>query len=117
MMSLLALPVAASQELPEAFRTGDVKAIASHMGRTVEIFHLDDMNIYSKEEASTFLSRFFGQNDPQSYEIVHEGSSRGSAKYTIGKLTTAAGTYRIYVYFEGKGDSATIRELRIDRKV
>ncbi|MBX2816763.1 MAG: DUF4783 domain-containing protein [Saprospiraceae bacterium] len=109
--------LAASQGLPEAFRSGDVDAIARHMGKSIEICHLDDVNIYSKSEATTFLTRFFGKNSPSSYEIVHEGNSRGTARYTIGKLTTSAGVYRIYVYFEDKGDQSTIRELRIDKKV
>ncbi len=114
---LLAVSLSASQDLPEAFRKGDVGTITSQMASTVQICHLEDVRMYSRSEASTFLNNFFSTNDPLSYKVVHNGSSRGSASYSIGQLDTSNGSFRVYVYFENSvGDKQTIRELRIERE-
>jgi len=115
---LMAISLSASQDLPEAFSKGDVATITSEMASTVQICHLEDVKMYSRKQASSFLTDFFAANSPVSYKLVHNGISRGSARYSIGQLDTDNGSYRVYVYFENAStEKERIRELRIEREV
>lgn len=99
-----------------AMSEGDAALIASHFDRIVEYTLKNRINIIPAKEARERLERFFRENKPISYKNIHQGSSTGGAKYTIGELQTSTGVYRIYIYFEDERKNLKIREFRIDEE-
>ena len=49
------------------------------------------------------------------FTILHKGSSKDGAKYTIGNLTTQEGKFRVYYYMKANGDSFLIHELSLNK--
>ena len=114
MPSLLAQPNIAP--VTKALSEGDATTLSSYLDTSVELTVLDAQNVYDKTQATNVLRDFFAKNKPRSFNAVHQGSSKGSAShYTIGDMTAATGTYRVYLYYKSVGDKPIIQEIRIEK--
>lgn len=100
--------------ISKAISNGDASALSQYFDDKVEVSILDDENLYDKAEAKKALQKFFVQNKPQSYNQVHDGTSKGAgSKYTIGNLKANGKVFRVYVYMKVSGKSHTIQEISI----
>ena len=100
-----------------AIGDGKVSELIAVMDAEVELTILDKEDIYSREEAGAQLKEFFGQFNPTSFGKVHQGASKANdAEYCIGKLATAKGVFRVYIYVAKKGDAIIFQELKFDRE-
>ena len=104
------------QDITQALGSGDVDKLQQYFDESVEVALLDQENVYSKSQAADVVRRFFGQNAPQSFSLVHQGTSRSNdSRYCIGDLNTSGGTFRVYIYLRVDGSRLLIQELRFDR--
>ena len=102
--------------LSKALSEGDATTVGTYFDNTIELTLLDKQTMLKKDAAVVALKEFFSNNKPRSFNAVHQGSSKGSAShYTIGDLTTAAGNYRVYVYYKSVDDKIVIQEMRIEK--
>jgi hypothetical protein len=102
--------------ISKALQTGDVAALQLYFDSTVEIKIGGNEDIYTKTEAAAVLRKFFAENKPSAFVQGHNGASKGgNSQYHIGTLTTATGTYRVYIYLKTVGSQMMIQELRFDK--
>ncbi|MCU0449762.1 MAG: DUF4783 domain-containing protein [Bernardetiaceae bacterium] len=71
---------------------------------------------YSKTHAEYVLKDFFKENPPQSFEYIHEGTSKEGMKYTIGRFkvldkNSKMKTYRVFMKLKLYGDTYLIDHI------
>ena len=102
-------------KISTAIKNGDANTLAQYFDESVEISLLDQEDIYDKAQAQKVVAGFFNSHKPQNYSEVHKGASRKEdSHYSIGKLVTADGVYRVYVYTKIQNGKYIIQELRFD---
>jgi hypothetical protein len=100
--------------ISKAIGTGDANTLAQYFDDKVEVSILDDENLYDRNAAKQALQNFFTKHKPQSYNQVHDGTSKGAgSKYTIGNLKAGSKVFRVYVYMKVSGANHTIQEISI----
>lgn len=100
-----------------ALGNGNVEDLSKYMHPRVEVHLLDRVSVYNKNTSITALRRFYNQNKPIEYKRIHRGASRAkNSLYSIGKLSTENGDYRVYLYVKRSGEDIYIEEIRIDRE-
>ena len=102
--------------IASAIRSGDASSLAKYFEGNVEINIKDAQNSYSKSQAEVVLKNFFSSHSPKSFTVAHQGASPEGSKYFIGNLSTAAGTYRTYVYAKQSGTNYVIQEIRFEEQ-
>jgi hypothetical protein len=99
----------------EALGKGDLTTLSQLMDTEVELSLPGKEDFYSRDQARQLLSEFFASNKPSGFSQVHQGSSKSDdAEYCIGNLTTAQGSYRVYVYVVRRSGKLVLQELRFD---
>ncbi len=116
----LLMPVSFDQPniaaVTKALSEGDASTLSNYLDNTVELTILASQNVYNKAQTTTVLNDFFAKNKPRLFNAVHQGSSKGSSShYTIGDLSSATGTYRVYLYYKSVGEKPVIQEIRIEK--
>lgn len=100
-----------------AIRSGNTRELVKYFDANVEITLLDEEGTYSKAQAEQVVKDFFDNNKPQSFVLVHRGSSTDGALYAIGSLkTTSNQEFRTYYYVKKRGDKSLIQELRFEEE-
>ena len=100
-----------------AIGSGDVATLLTHVDGELELSILDEEDVYAKAVATTRLETFFKKFSPTGFNQVHQGSSKADdAEYVIGNLTTARGSFRVYIYVAKKAGRVVLQELRFDRE-
>ncbi len=121
---LFALPIAASAHqnpgldaIKSALGSGDIDGLSRFFGESVEVSILESEQIFQKAQAVDAVRNFFSQNKPKSFAQMHSGKSKGNDdQYCIGSLTTANGTFRVYLYLKMGGGQPAIQEIRFDKE-
>ena len=116
LLSANAIQAQSFDNIADAMRKGDASGLAQYFVGNVEISVKDAQNSYSKSQAEVVLKNFFGSHAPKSFTIAHQGTSPEGSKYFIGNLSTAAGTYRTYVYAKQNGPNYSIQEIRFEEQ-
>jgi hypothetical protein len=98
-----------------ALKTGNSSALSKYFDGNVEVTIVNTGAVYSKSQAEMVIKSFFSKNSPSGYKVVHNGDSGSGAKFQIGELQTAGGTYRTYVYAKDKNGTYLIQEIRIEK--
>lgn len=115
----LILPEFVHAQIPEeiltSLKNGDSKKLSEYFNQNVELVVLENDNVYSKAQAQQIVNRFFDQNTPESFTIIHQGGKEG-AKYVIGNLKTNTGSFRIYFLLKTNGGKNYIHQLRIEKQ-
>lgn len=102
--------------ITKAIGDGDAATLGNYFDASVELTILDKQDVLDKTQATEAVKSFFSKNKPRSYNMVHQGTSKGNAShYTIGDLQTASGNYRVYLYYKSAGDKVLIQEMRIEK--
>ncbi|MDX1941396.1 MAG: DUF4783 domain-containing protein [Saprospiraceae bacterium] len=116
-MALTLMINASLADITRAISSGDADALGQYFDQTVEVAVLDQEDVYDKAQAVTVVKQFFAKSQPKGFSQVHQGTSKGAdSQYCIGNMTTASGTYRVYVYMKVSGNNFLIQELRFDKE-
>lgn len=104
-------------DISNAIRSGEAKAITNFCGSTVNVTILNQEDVYSKAQAEQVLKAFFAKNTPRSFTIVHKGGSKEGSKYAIGSMVTSQGIkFRVYLLFKLTGSGETLQEIRFEKE-
>ena len=98
-----------------AIESGNAKEVSNFFGSEVELKIKDTEAVYSKTEAEIQLKKFFTSHDPNSFKIIHKGSSKKGSQYAIGDLKTSRGNFRTYMLVKQNGGNHYIKELRFEK--
>ena len=108
--------ISAQTAIEKALRSGDAGYITSQMASQVEVCVPNDEGTYPKSKASALLESFFKSHTVTGYENMHSGESRDkTSNFTIGKLTTNKGSFRVYVLYVNEGGAEVVQEICIEK--
>jgi hypothetical protein len=102
------------EDVMNAFRAGNAKTLASYFTPSIELNLPGTEGMFSKAQAEGILKDFFAKNQCKSLSMVHQGTSKDGAKYSIANLQTNTGNFRVYFFLKKEGDSFLVKELRIE---
>jgi hypothetical protein len=102
-------------EILQSLKTGNSKTLADFFNQNVEMVVLENDNVYSKAQAQQIVSKFFSNNPPENFTIIHQGGKEG-AQYVIGNLITKKGTFRVYFLLKKSSGKDYIHQLRIEEQ-
>lgn len=103
--------------IAKAISGGNADALGQYFDANVEVAVMDKEDTYAKADAVKVVKDFFTKNKPTSFKQVHQGASKGQdSQYCIGNMTSASGSYRVYIYMKVTGGKYTIQELRFDKE-
>lgn len=109
----------ANAQIPDeiilSFKNGNSKTLADYFNQNIELVVLEDDNVYSKAQAQQIVGKFFGNNKPESFTVIHQGGKE-DAKYVIGNLKTNNGSFRIYFLLKTSAQKNYIHQLRIEKQ-
>ena len=118
-VSLLGAFGSAKAQIPEdlllSLSSGNAKNLSEFFNQNIELVIGDDDNVYSKTQAKQIVSNFFKENQPDSFNKIHDGGKDGS-KYVIGNLHTVNGTFRVYFLLKEHKEKFYIHQLRIEKQ-
>ena len=116
---ILAGYIASAIEIPsgiqEAFRKGDASSLSSYFSSTLELTLYEKEEIYSKTQAGIILRKFFSDNPPSQFKIIHQGGKENS-KYAIGNLTSGTKSFRVTFLLKTEENKVLIHQLRIENE-
>jgi hypothetical protein len=99
-------------EIIQSLKSGDSKTLSTYFNENLEMVVLENDNVYSKAQAEQIVNKFFSNNKPESFNIIHLSSAEG-AQLVIGNLVTSSGSYRVYFMLRKNGGKDYIHQLRI----
>ncbi|WP_163716433.1 DUF4783 domain-containing protein [Mangrovibacterium lignilyticum] len=102
-------------ELILSFKTGNASTLSSYFNQNIELFVVDQDDVYSRAQAQQIVSNFFNQNKASGFSIIHQ-SGKEDTKYAIGKLTTNKGVYRVSFLVKNDKGKPVIHQLRIEKQ-
>lgn len=103
------------EEILTSLKNGDSKTLSEYFNQNVELVVLENDNVYSKAQAQQIVNRFFDENTPESFTVIHQGGKE-DAKYVIGNLKTNTGSFRIYFLLKTNDGKSYIHQLRIEKQ-
>ena len=103
-----------TDDISAALKSGNAFKLSAFFHSKVDITILDESDLLSKLEAEKMVYDFFHENEPSHFEVLHQGKSKSGLAYTIGKLTTNTGTFRVSYYIMKKDNSEFIQQIIID---
>jgi len=115
-LAIFGLPLASTATDQKPMALEDVcRAIGN--GNVAELATVMDADLYSKEQATAALKKFFGEVTPTNFGKVHQGASKSAdAEYCIGTLATSKGPFKVYVYVAKRSNGVLLQELRFERE-
>lgn len=102
-------------EIVTCIQNGNDVSLAAYFNENVELVVGTHDDVYSKSQAQQIVSEFFKSNKPKQFSIIHQGG-KDDARYAIGSLVTATGTYRVYFLLKNKNNNSYIHQLRIEKQ-
>jgi hypothetical protein len=103
------------KEIITCFKTGNASALSGFINSSLELQVLDNENVYSKDQAEQILKKFFNQNKPVDFVVLHQ-SGKDGAYYAIGTLHTVQGKYRVYFLIKEQNGKRLIHQLSIKKE-
>ena len=105
-----------NDEISLALKAGNAKELAVYFNKNIDLNIPENEGIFSKAQAELIMKEFFSNHTSIEFAILHKGSSKDGAKYTIGNLTTKEGTFRAYYYMKANEDSFLIHEFSLNKE-
>ena len=102
-------------DLVLSFKTGNAATLSSYFNQNIELYVLDQDDVYSRAQAQQIVSNFFNQNKATGFSIIHQ-SGKEDSKFAIGKLTTTNGVYRVSFFVKNENGKPVIHQLRIEKQ-
>ncbi len=101
-------------DISAAFKSGSAFKVSAFFQDQVDLTILESSDLLSKLEAERKIYDFFHEHSPTNFEILHEVESNSGPEFTIGKLTTKNGTFRVSIYVNKTENSEYIQQIIID---
>ncbi|MGF7076432.1 DUF4783 domain-containing protein [Mucilaginibacter sp. 3215] len=119
---LLLLPYASSADaidnVANLLKTGNTKELSKLFANNVEITIMEDENVYSQNQATVILDKFFARNKPKGIKLLHKINSGGNYHFGVYILNTDKGEFRVAITLKDAGKGTNVVELKIeDEKV
>ena len=109
----------ATAQIPDdlvlSLKTGNASTLSSYFNQNIELFVIDQDDVYSRAQAQQIVSNFFNQNKATGFSIIHQ-SGKEDTKYAIGKLTTNKGVFRVSFLVKNENGKSVIHQLRIEKE-
>jgi len=109
----------ATAQIPDdlvlSLKTGNAATLSSYFNQNIELFVVDQDDVYSRAQAQQIVSNFFNQNKATGFSIIHQ-SGKEDTKYAIGKLTTNKGVFRVSFLVKNEDGKSVIHQLRIEKE-
>jgi len=102
-------------EIVASIQNGNDVSLAAFFNENVELVVESHDDVYSKSQAQQIVAEFFKSNKPKQFKIIHDGGKE-DARYAIGSLVTANGTFRVYFLLKSKNNNSYIHQLRIEKQ-
>ena len=106
------------QKVPDpvvkAFQQGNIEVLSEFFNVRLQVNISDHEYMCSKAQAKEIMREFFNNNKPASFSIIFEGGKEDS-NFSIGKLITNNGNYRVNVFFRKFDGVYLIHLLRIEK--
>lgn len=103
-----------SPEISSGFKSGNGAVIGKHFAETVDINVLGNAKTnLEKTLAINELNKFFGNNPPKDFSIIHNGE-RDNSCYVIGKLV-ASDEFRVTIFLRKVGNNYLIDQVKIEK--
>lgn len=90
-------------------KNGDSAALSGYFMASIDLTVLDDDGVYSKAQAEQMVRKFFTENVPSDFEVVHKKD-----QYCIGNLSTNKGSYRVTFFLKDEGGTTLISQFMIE---
>lgn len=103
------------EEILESLKTGDSKKLSEYFNQNVDLVILGSDNVCSKAQAQQIVNKFFSNNTPESFTVMHQGGKEGD-KYVIGNLKANTGIFRVTFLLKTNEGKDYIHQLRIDKQ-
>ena len=103
-----------NDDINAALKAGNAFKVSAFFDTKVDITILDESDLLSKLEAEKMLYDFFYSHHPSDFKVQHHGESKSGSEYTIGKLITNNGTFRLSYYISKSNNSEHIQQMIID---
>lgn len=103
------------EDVVNNIRSGNVPAMTKYFDKIVAITMNNNQATYSGAQAEMVLKDFYNKNTIKDFTVVQSGSSSGTSKFVIGKLTTSGGLYQVYVVMKMKDDKYMLQEIRFEK--
>ncbi len=117
-LSLTMLGAANAQALEDVMnsaRSGNITAMTKYFDNIVAITINNNQATYSKTQAEMVLKDFYFKNPVKDLEVVQSGSSGNNSQYFVGNLSTANGSYQLYVVLKVKEGQYVLQEIRFEK--
>lgn len=101
-------------DINAALKAGNAFKVASFFEDKVDITILEESDLVTKLEAEKMLYDFFYSHKPSDFKVLHQGKSKSGLEYTIGKLVTNNGSFRLSYYVNNAGGKEKIQQIIID---
>lgn len=109
----------ASAQIPDeivtSLKTGNASGLSDYFNQNIELFVLDQDDVYSKAQAQQIVSSFFDQYKATGFSIIHQ-SGKEDTQYAIGNLTTNKGVFRVSFLVKNDRGKPVIHQLRIEKQ-
>lgn len=122
LLSVLFLsPTMAQEDVVEmignALKIGNARELVQFSGNTLDINLSGTANTYGKAQAEAVLKDFFQKNNARDFRYIHQGASpKQGLKYSIGKLTTDTGSYRVVMLLKQSGNNHLIDTITFSKE-
>lgn len=100
-----------------SLKSGNDKVLSDYFNQNIELVVPGHDDVFSKSQAQQLVAKFFKESSPESFSIIHQGTSGNEgARYAIGTLVTAKGNFRVYFLLKTSNNKAIIHQLRIEKQ-
>ena len=103
-----------NEDINAALKAGNAFKVSKFFDSKVDITILEESDLLSKLEAEKMLYDFFYEYHPSNFQVLHHGESKSGLEYTIGKLITDKGNFRLSYYINKSNNSEHIQQMIID---
>ena len=84
--------------IANALRTGSSRELAQFLASNVEVgLSGGQRENYNATQAELVIRDFFTKSAPSAFEFIHQGASPEGIQYAIGRYTSRAGVYRVFI--------------------
>ena len=98
-------------QIAQIVKSGNAKEFVKKFHTSVELNINGEEATYSKSQAEAVLKDYFDKNPPKSFEINHQGASKGGIPYAIGAYTSEGATFRVFIRLRKTGNQYLIFEM------
>jgi hypothetical protein len=112
---IIAFAIEIPSGIISAFQKGDASALSVYFSSTLELTLHDKEEIYSRSQAEVILHKFFSDNPPSQFKIIHQGGKEQS-KYAIGTMTSGSKSFRVTFLLKTEENKVLIHQLRIENE-